>query len=247
MSFARRVAALLFVLALPLFLITTNVRFVGTESLLWKWGFERHNAEARTGIDRVQLDRAADDIAEYFGNDEPYLRTRVVIDGRIEPLYNPRETVHMADVKSVFGVLFFLQGVTTAFVLTYIVGVFVWVGEGSVRTLARQVLRSMGVLATVVIAFAGASTLGFERAFTQFHLLIFNNDFWKLNPTTDHLIQMFPEAFFFEMTLLLGGLTLVEGALLGLVAWWYLWRQRGREDAPAMEESAAPGLWLPGA
>ena len=247
MSFVHRAAALLFVLALPLFLITTNVRFVGTESLLWKWGFERHNAEARTGIDRVQLDRAADDIAEYFGNDEPYLRTRVVIDGRIEPLYNPRETVHMADVKSVFGVLFFLQGVTTAFVLTYIVGVFVWAGEGSVRTLARQVLRSMGVLATVVIAFAGASTLGFDRAFTQFHLLIFNNDFWKLNPTTDHLIQMFPEAFFFEMTLLLGGLTLVEGALLGLVAWWYLWQQRGREDAPAMEESAAPGLWLPGA
>lgn len=245
MSFARRAATIFFVLSLPLFLITTNVRFVGTESLLWKWGFERYNAEASTGIDRAQLDRAADDIADYFRNDDPYLRTRVVIDGRIEPLYNPRETVHMADVKSLFGAVFFLHGVTTAFVLTYIVGVFVWAGESSVRALARQVLRAMGLLTAIALTFAGASALGFDRAFAQFHLLIFDNDFWKLNPTTDHLIQMFPEAFFFEMALLLVGLTLVEGALLGLVAWWYLWRQRGQEGAPALGEPTAPGVWLP--
>ena len=236
MSLARRAAALLFILALPLFLITTNVRFVGTESLLWKWGFERHNAEVSTGIDRAQLDRAADDIADYFRNDAPYLRTRVVIDGRIEPLYNPRETVHMADVKSLFSAVFFLQAVTMAFILTYIVGVFVWAGEGSVRTLARQVLRGVGVLAAILIGFAGATAVGFERVFTQFHALSFSNDFWLLNSKTDHLIQMFPEAFFYEMTLLLVGLTLVEGGLLGVTAWWYLWRQR---------EPEAPPEWMP--
>ncbi len=240
MRFAQASAAGLFLLALPLLIITTNVRFAGTETLLWQWGFDRYDAAKATGIDRPQLDRAANEMVEYFGDDQPYLRTRVVVDGRIEPLFNPRETAHMADVKDLFQLVFFVQELSLGFVLTYVIGVFVWAGEGSVRALARQVLASVVVLAGIAIAFAGAAAIGFEPVFEQFHLLSFSNDFWKLNPRTDHLIQMFPEDFFFDMALLIAALTIIEAGALAGGSWWYLRRQRGGPE-PALH--AEPAYW----
>jgi integral membrane protein (TIGR01906 family) len=233
---ARSVAAGLFLLALPILIVTSNVRFAASEPQLWEWGFDRYDAEAATGIDRPQLDRAARDIAGYFVNDEPYLRTRVVVDERIQPLFNPRETVHMADVKDLMQAIFFLQALSLAYVLAYVVGVFVWTAEEPVRVLARQVLSSLLVLVVAAGVLAVTTLIGFESAFEQFHLLSFSNDFWQLDPDTDRLIQMFPEDFFFDMTLLIAGLTAAESLLLAGVSWWYLRRQdRGAEATLAPE------------
>jgi len=56
--------------------------------------------------------------------------------------------------------------------------------------------------------------LGFDSAWTQFHQLAFSNDFWQLNPRTDHLIQMFPEAFWQEVTTLIVMAILLEAFLI---------------------------------
>ncbi|HWO94626.1 MAG TPA: TIGR01906 family membrane protein, partial [Dehalococcoidia bacterium] len=210
MAIAHRAASALFVVALPILLITTNVRFAGTETRLWEWGFDRYDAEGTTGIDRPELDRAADQIAAYFTNDEPYLRIKVEDDGRLQPLFNQRETAHMADVKDLFGLTFAVQAVALAYVLSYVVGVFVWEQASPLGVLARQVLLSLAVLAGAVIVIGGIALVGFDAAWEQFHIIGFDNDLWQLDPDTDHLIQMFPEDFFFDMTLLVGGLTLLE-------------------------------------
>ncbi len=233
MASVRAIAAALFLLALPVLVVTTNVRVAATETRLWEWGFERHDVAATTGIDRAQLDRAAAEMAAYFTNDDPYLRTRVVVDGRIEPLFNPRETIHMADVKDMMQLVFFAQYVSLAYVLTYVVGVFVWAGEDSVRMLARRILGSTAVLAGVAIAAGGVALIGFDAFWQRFHVLGFSNDLWQLNPRTDRLIQMFPEDFFFEMALLVAAATLVQVAALAGAAWWYLRRAPGDAEAPA--------------
>ena len=36
----------------------------------------------------------------------------------------------------------------------------------------------------------------FNNLFYKFHLLVFNNNFWILDPKTDNLINFFPESFF---------------------------------------------------
>ncbi|KXZ39891.1 integral membrane protein TIGR01906 [Alkalithermobacter thermoalcaliphilus JW-YL-7 = DSM 7308] len=37
----------------------------------------------------------------------------------------------------------------------------------------------------------------FNSAFTIFHKLIFNNDYWQFNPSTDPVINILPQQFFF--------------------------------------------------
>ncbi len=76
---------------------------------------------------------------------------------------------------------------------------------------------------TAPLAVAGIGALvGFQDLWTEFHLLAFTNDLWKLDPDTDHLIQMFPEDFWLDATLLVAGLTALESLALLAASTAYL-------------------------
>src|SRR5688572_2018954 len=94
-----RLATALFVIALPVFLVTTNVRVLASEVRFYEEGFRRHDADVATGIEMAELDRAARKIAEYFSNDASTLRIVVIEDGEETALFDTRETQHMEDVK----------------------------------------------------------------------------------------------------------------------------------------------------
>ena len=72
------------------------------------------------------------------------------------------------------------------------------------------------------------SLVGFDRLFLAFHLISFANDLWQLDPTRDYLLAMFPEAFFFDATMLIALAASVQALLLVAIA------------------VAVPRLWRPG-
>ena len=228
-SMLRRVATVPFVLSIPLLLITSNVRWAANEPRLYEYSFDHYDAAARIGVARSELDFAARDLIRYFNDDRPTIQTLVTQDGRAVPLYNERETSHLRDVKDLFRTVFRTQEASLAFILLYVVGVFVWAREAPLRFLARTVLGA-SVLTFALLGLAAVGALiDFDDLWTRFHLLAFTNDFWELNPETDHLIQMFPEDFWFDATLLVATLTAVEAlALLAASAaylrlrlrWW---------------------------
>ena len=92
------------------------------------------------------------------------------------------------------------------------------------------------------LALVGASAVlaytGFEDAWRQFHFLAFTNDLWELDPDTDHLIQMFPQGFWFDITLLIGAFTMLEALLIGGVSGVYLYLTRwdGEEEQPGRRQ-----------
>ncbi|MCH8199559.1 MAG: TIGR01906 family membrane protein [Chloroflexi bacterium] len=225
----------LFVAAVPLFLLLSNVRIATMEPRVYEYSFSRYGAVERSGIDRVQLDRAAREIVDYFGNDESLLATRVTVDGEEEALFNPRETLHMRDVKQLFRAVFRAHEIAFVYVVGYIATVFLWSRERSMRRLARQCIVAGAVTVALLGAAAAAVLAGFDQLFRQFHLLSFANDFWLLNPRTDHLIQMFPQGFWFDVTIAVGAATIAQGALLALTGFGYLaWLDRRHRRALAV-------------
>src|SRR5258708_6991443 len=136
MVWLSRLAAAGFIIALPLLLITSNVRFMAGEVRLYERGFRAYDSDARTGLALSQLDRAAQDVIDYFENDAPALRVTVTDGGDEVSLYNARETEHMKDVKSLMRAIFRVNEITLAYVLTYLAGVFLWAGAESLRKLA---------------------------------------------------------------------------------------------------------------
>jgi uncharacterized membrane protein len=56
--------------------------------------------------------------------------------------------------------------------------------------------------------------------------VLFSNNFWQLDPSTDHLIQMFPEPFWRDVTVFLGAMCAVEALLIAGVSAVYLMGSR---------------------
>ena len=90
------------------------------------------------------------------------------------------------------------------------------------RTLARQIALSSLISGAMIVAIGVVAVTGFNQAFEQFHVIAFNNDLWKLNPNRDHLIQMFPEAFWQDIILWIGLAILAEVGVLAGVSALYL-------------------------
>jgi len=222
LGLVRYLAGLLFVIAIPIALITTNVRIAVNEPRLYEYATDHFDTAATTGIEREELLRASGELRQYFNNDEEEIFVRVEEDGQPVRLFNDRETAHLRDVKTLFQASFRVQEASVIFVLAYVVAVFIWAREGSLRTLATQLLLA-GVLSLVVVGGVGAlAVAGFEESFERFHLIAFDNDFWRLDPASDRLIQMFPEAFWQDVSLWIGIGTLAELAVLAALAGAFL-------------------------
>ena len=239
MPLLSRIATIAFVVALPLLLVTLNVRILTSEPRFQEWGFRRYDADVTTGIALAELDRAAGEIVDYFENDADTLRIVVVENGEEGSLFNARETAHMEDVKGVVRAVYRVNEVALGFVLVYIAATVLWSGERSPRRLARETLIGVGVGAVVVLGVGAFALTGFEAAWDRFHEIVFSNDFWRLDPDTDHLIQMFPEAFWEDATFIVAALTLAEAVVLVIAATAYLALTRER-SRPAADGGPAP-------
>lgn len=238
MVVVSRLAAACFIILLPIFLITSNVRILASDVGYYEHGFRKYHAAQATGVSLADLDRAAGQIVDYFEDDSTSLRIIVSEDGQETSLFNARETEHMKDVKTLMRFVYRLNEVSLAVVLTYIVAVFLWSREKSLRTLAVQAIAGVGVGFAAIAAVGVFALTGFDQTWTRFHELVFSNDLWKLNPATDHLIQMFPEKFWQEATYLVGGLTLAEALVVIVTATAYLLFTRGPKAEPTGKASA---------
>ena len=230
---ARWVAAAVFIVCIPVFLVLTNVRIATTEERVYGYAFSAYDIPAVTGIPRPELDRAAHELVQYLTSSDPdsLLDIRVhVTGGESQPLYNEREILHMRDVKRLFQFVFRVHEVAFAYILVYVAGVYLWSREQSLRRLARQAVVA-GIATAVALGVAAVAMLiGFDQLFLAFHLVSFANDFWQLDPATDRLVQMFPEGFWFDVSIGVGVLTVIEGGLVALGGYAYLeWSERRAE------------------
>ena len=239
MGFIRQIAALLFIVALPVALITTNIRIATNEPRVYAYAADQYDTTETTGIPRGELLRASGAIRSYFRNDEETLFIRVIDDeGARVPLFTSRETAHMRDVKNVLQTTFRVQEVAVLFVLAYVVGVFIWAREASLRLLATEIIIA-GAVGLVAIGVIGTvAAVAFDPFWENFHGVLFENDFWQLDPDRDHLIQMFPEEFWRDVTIWIGIGTLAELALLAAASAVYLGVTRRSGETYAVAGSA---------
>lgn len=227
----RSIAFTLLVVVLPLALVATNIRFAASEVRVYDYAVRNYGGAEASGIPESELLRANRELVSYFRAEEPAPLHIVVTNsaGEEEQLFTARETVHLADVRDLFQGLFTVQVALVALTLALAVALL---ASSPVRVLAQALLY--GSVFTLVLAgsTAALAAMGFDSFWRQFHVLAFTNDLWLLDPARDHLIQMFPRQFWFDITLLLGALTLLEVLVMGGVSgvYLYLTRRRGRDE-----------------
>ena len=235
-----KILSVLFVVAVPILLVTTNVRVLVNTPALYSFGFDQFDIPVTTGLAREELISVGEQIRDYFNNDEVFIYPEARFqDGVRRVLFNNREILHMFDVKQVLRNVYWAQLGSAVYLALFLVFGIVLAPEGLARRMLRLMFRGgLATLALIGITVV-ASLIGFDRVFYWFHIISFTNDLWQLDPTRDYLIAMFPQGFFFLATMIIGVATLLEAGGLTFVTWFTgrkLFRRPAKEDIMAKTE-----------
>ena len=222
-----RWAGIAMLVALPVFLVTLNVRVLFNAPWVYNSGFERNDIAERSGVPQSELERVGGEIRDYFNNDQEYMF--IFLYG--QPLFTAREVEHMKDVKALLGLVYSVTYFTGAAVALYAAWGF---RREGLRFLRR--VSTAGAVSGVGLVAAGIVLgLGFPVFFTLFHQISFSNDYWILTPSQHFLVVMFPQRFWLESTVLLAFVTVAEA-----VAIWGVGRYAHRRLAARGEGAGAP-------
>ena len=133
---------------------------------------------------------------------------QVEVFGQIQPAFNERELVHMADCQRLFQMLILVMDIARdlAAPALLLATLILWrTTPKERRPSKRQLMRAVGLAPLALLvpldAFAIWAAANFNGAFTFFHRLLFTNDLWLLDPRTDLLIRICPSSMFAQMGL----------------------------------------------
>ena len=215
MSIINRIGIITISIVISLFLISTNVRLVIQNPALYSYGFSKYDIPSHAGIELPELISVGRQIREYFNNKEEFLNVTAKRFGTpVLNLYNSREILHMKDVKFLVKGTYRLQELSGLIIALFTIYGLV-TDKRSFFSRVGVYCLSAGLITLAVVSLAGIiSLVGFEQAFIVFHKISFTNDLWQLNPHTDMLLIMFPQGFFFDTTMLIAALTVVESIIL---------------------------------
>ena len=221
------IPSLLFVFAVPLFLVTASVAWAFNDPGVYNRGFQKYRISLVSGITDEDLRQVGGQLRHYFNStDEPLLVITQVY-GEERELFNQREVRHMSNVKRLVWWVYAAAVVSGIYLLAATSWGVAVKGREFLGVLAQRVIRGVALMVVLVVAVGGFALAGFDTLFLRFHQLAFSNDLWQLDPRTDYLLIIFPQAFWFDATMRVAALTVAGAVALTLVSGGYLlWRRQ---------------------
>jgi integral membrane protein (TIGR01906 family) len=129
-------------------------------------------------------------------------------------LYNDRELEHMLDVKRVVNGA--MRVLVISFAILVVMALWAWRGRW-LRNYLKGIQRG-GIVTLVLIGLIILSVLvAFNNIFVIFHEIFFKAGTWTFL-YSDTLIRLFPERFWEDTFLMVGGLTAVLGLLVYFIS-----------------------------
>ncbi len=174
-------------------LVTANDRSFYPEQ------YEANGTMQQTGMTIEDLTLASDALLDYMFDLRDDISVTVTVNGEQREAFDERETLHMVDVKELFLFALNFSYILAATSLVGVLLVLLLFKRQGLTALARMfnaasvVFVALGALLGVFIA------TNFNVFWTAFHLLVFTNDLWILDPNVSIMINMFPLDFFFAM------------------------------------------------
>jgi len=218
----------LFILCLPVLLLTASIGWAVNSPWLYKYGFEKYNIDQTTNLTKPELEKVATGLISYFNLDEEYISLAVVKD---DGLFNPEEVIHLKDVKGLIWLDYRVLLGTLIYTLGYAGVSIFWQKRKYWRQLAWGMVGGSSLTLVLTLALGLGTLFGFDQLFHQFHLISFTNELWMLDPTKDYLIMLFPRGFFYDAALSCVLATVGMAVILGGVGGGYLALSRSRAKA----------------
>jgi integral membrane protein (TIGR01906 family) len=139
----------------------------------------------------------------------------------------------MKDVKGVLWLDYWLFLAAAIYSLGYFIALFMR-GRGQRRRDLASGLKRGGVATVALLCFLGVFAItSFDWFFTTFHEIFFPQGNWQF-PPGDHMITLFPDGFWSDVTLLVGLVTLA----LAITVWCagFVWLRSIKKQPPTRSD-----------
>jgi integral membrane protein (TIGR01906 family) len=221
----------LFIVCLPVLLLTATIAGLANSLWLYRHGFHEYGvreelAEAGLPLSDSQLEGIYAGLISYYNSGEECVNITVVSGDKTIDFFTPEEVIHFRDVKGLIRLDYRVLLGMLVYVLAYAgVSLFWWQDR---RLLARGLVWGSILTLALILALVLLDTLsGFGQLFYDFHLLFFSNLFWL---TEGYMLMIFPEQFFDYAATLGAGIIVGAAVILGGVG-WHLKRAAAPEGA----------------
>ena len=223
------IPAALFVLSIPLFLVSNSVIWAVNSPGLYERGFEKYGISRTTGIDQEDLRQVGADLRRFFNTRSGPLSVRSRVLGVEREIFNPREVLHMRDVKRLVWMVYGVATLSGVYLLL-VTAVGVVARPRFPQEVARLCIWGGGLTIGLVVAIGLFTLVGFDTLFLKFHQFSFSNDLWQLDERRDYLLMMFPQEFWLDATIWVATRAVAGAGLLMAVFGGYLVYQRWAEQ-----------------
>lgn len=217
-------ARCLFVICLPVFLVTTAIAGAVNCTWLYTHGFEKYDVRlslAETGLELTDADMKgiAVGFIHYFNSSDEYINITVQQNGKSIPLFNTEETIHFKDVKQLFRFDYYLALGTLVYCLAFMMVSLFWRKGIYRRKLAKDAFIGSAVTLGLMLLLGIGTLLDFDSLFLQFHFLVFTNDFWSAE---GNMLLLFPGGFWYDAAIYCVIAIAIMAIVLGGISWAYL-------------------------
>ena len=208
------VASVIFILCVPFFLITSNIRWVANDLRLYQNGFEKYDVSRDTGLSDEELVNITKGLINYFNSG--------AIDDTMD-IFSEEEMIHLRDVRGLIQLCYIMQWATFGYMILFITAGFIYKRKQFLN-LFNKVIAAGSILSVLVIAVTGiAALIDFNWLFIAFHRSFFSNDLWI---SAGYLPRIYTEGFFFDTAKFIAVATLLESILLGGTSGVFILRRR---------------------
>lgn len=168
------------------------------------------------GISRADLADVTTEMFEYLrGNRESLADITTTINGQPDtPFFNEKECMHMADCKELFTKGYNLRRTCLFVAAGLLVILLLMFRENFSAVLHSLAVGMLTAVITFILLLGAAAALvvtSFNKYFTLFHEIFFDNDLWLLDPSKDRLLMIMPTGYFVDCVTKIG---IVFGVML---------------------------------
>lgn len=224
MKFKKLIIYIIVGILLTVTVLLTSMEVIAFNMDNFRDSFEKNNISSVTGMDQKNLEYVIEDLLQYLKVEDKTLDTKAVINGEEIEVYGEREKLHMVDVKDLFIKGEKIRNISFYTLLLLTIALIIkdklWK-----RNLSRALLYTGIVINLLLALLLILFYIDFNKYFTIFHLIFFNNDLWILDPNTDILIQLVPEKFFYDTVTKIIILFAGSSTVTGIIGYLTLKRQ----------------------
>lgn len=215
----KRILYVLMGLALSITFLLTAVEMVTFNMNHYMKEYEKHNITTATGMDEENLQHVTGELLSYLRDDREDLVIKATVKGEEREVFGERETLHMVDVKDLFVGGRLVRNLS-AFLIVGLLIFSITQDKLWRKGISKTLMYTAMVNIDLIIILFLLMYFNFTRYFDYFHYIFFDNDLWILDPSKDIMIQMLPEAFFYNTAVKIAVIYIISILIMGITGFW---------------------------